>query len=314
VSLYRVGKTWYVDLAGDKGRIRRSTGTADRAQAQEYHEKLKSQIWRQARLGERPPVTWNAAVAQWLAVKPRGLQDRYRLKALAIDPAVELPLASDAAQGLVTGLAAGTARRTWGLVSAVHRAAGLEPPKLKLPAPPVGRTRWLTAEEWKRLRKALPPLHRQMAEFTLATGLRENNVLRLEWSQVDLKRRVAWIHPDQAKGRQAIAVPLNDQALGVLRERGAKKKGWVFGEPEPYWQASNRAWYAALDKAKLRGTGVVWHSLRHTWAAWAVMSGVTLQELMQLGGWKSYSMVLRYAHLSADHLASAAAKIKPPVA
>jgi integrase len=311
VSLYRVGKIWYVDLAGHSGRVRESTGTADKVEAQAYHEKRRSELWRQVRLGEKPPVAWGEAVAAWLAVKTRGHQDRYRLKALgsAVGLKTTLPLQEASAVELVAGMAPGTARRTWGLIAAVHRASGLEPPAIRLSSPPNGRTRWLSAEEWKRLRKVLPELHRQMAEFTLATGLRENNVLQLDWQQVDLRRRVAWIYADQAKGGESIAVPLNDAAVAVLRERGAKKKGWVFGCPEPYWQASNRAWYDALKKAKL--VGFRWHDLRHTFAAWAVMNGVSLQELMALGGWKSYSMVLRYAHLSAKHLATASGKIKP---
>ena len=40
------------------------------------------------------------------------------------------------------------------------------------------------------------------------------------------------------------------------------------------------------------------------------MSGTSLQELMELGGWKSYKMVLRYAHLAQEQLASAAAQIE----
>ena len=39
-------------------------------------------------------------------------------------------------------------------------------------------------------------------------------------------------------------------------------------------------------------------------------TGVTLQQLMLLGGWRSFSMVLRYAHLAPDHLAVAAGKIR----
>ena len=49
-----------------------------------------------------------------------------------------------------------------------------------------------------------------------------------------------------------------------------------------------------------------WHDLRHTFASWAVQSGVTLHELMQLGDWKSYAMVLRYGHLAPDQLSKAA--------
>jgi hypothetical protein len=39
------------------------------------------------------------------------------------------------------------------------------------------------------------------------------NVTGPQWSQVDLVRRVAWIHPDQAKSRRAIPVPLNTDAV-----------------------------------------------------------------------------------------------------
>jgi hypothetical protein len=41
-----------------------------------------------------------------------------------------------------------------------------------------------------------------------------------------------------------------------------------------------------------------------------VMNGTTLQELMELGGWKSYERVLRYAHLAPEHLSNAAARIE----
>jgi integrase len=47
-----------------------------------------------------------------------------------------------------------------------------------------------------------------MARLALATGLRMANVTGMEWQQINLKRAVAWIHPDQAKNRRAIPVPL----------------------------------------------------------------------------------------------------------
>jgi len=52
-----------------------------------------------------------------------------------------------------------------------------------------------------------------------------------------------------------------------------------------------------------------WHDLRHTWASWHVQNGTSLQELQQLGGWSSFEMVLRYAHLSGELLRSAANRI-----
>jgi integrase len=56
----------------------------------------------------------------------------------------------------------------------------------------------------------------------------------------------------------------------------------------------------AWDKAKQRASieDFRFHDLRHTWASWHVQSGTSLPELMGLGGWKSYEMVLREAHLA----------------
>ncbi|WP_343032223.1 tyrosine-type recombinase/integrase [Allochromatium palmeri] len=53
-----------------------------------------------------------------------------------------------------------------------------------------------------------------------------------------------------------------------------------------------------------------WHDLRHTWASWHVQGGTSLQDLMAMGGWSSYDLVLRYAHLAPEHLAEAAARIE----
>lgn len=52
------------------------------------------------------------------------------------------------------------------------------------------------------------------------------------------------------------------------------------------------------------------HDLRHTWASWHVQSGTGLQELQELGGWSTVDLVLRYAHLAADHLLYAVKRIE----
>ena len=67
-----------------------------------------------------------------------------------------------------------------------------------------------------------------MAAFSLATGLRASNVTGLQWSQVDLGRRLAWIHPDQAKARRAIPVPLNAEAVAVISKQAGKHLTHVF--------------------------------------------------------------------------------------
>lgn len=315
MPLYRIGKTWYIDLATARGRIRRSAKTTDRREAQAYFDRVKRESWRQEQLGEAPRVTWGEALGKWMAEKNPGLPDRYRLRRLDIPLAAPLPISSTELVRSTAALAAGSWNRLLSLIVSIHKISGVTPPTLSRRPSPQGRIRWLTAEEWERLRLALSkesPLLEQCARFALATGLRENNVLELEWAQVDLNRRTAFWHADQMKGRATHGIPLTDDALAVLVERRGKHKRFVFAHPDsgkPLVKASNKAWYKALRKAKL--VGVRWHDLRHTWASWAVMSGVGLRDLMELGGWKTFSMVQRYSHLSSDHLAESAAKIRP---
>jgi integrase len=315
MSLYRRGDWWWIDISSDSGRVREPAKTTDRKEAQEYHAKREQELWRRDKLGEAEPVTWGEAVKAWIEVKPRSLSEKYMIRALDLSPDSPLPLSDSAIKKALPSSSPGSWNRYLSLVKAIHTCVGIAAFPIKRRPTPQGRTRWLTAEEWLTLKKCLQeesPTLADLAEFSVHTGLRENNALELRWDQIDLQRRVAWFYADQMKGKVAHGIPLNDAAMSVLARRRRISKVYVFPAPDsgkPYTKASNRAWYAALKKSKLNG--VVWHTLRHTWASWAVMSGVRLEELMRLGGWKTYSMVLRYAHLAPEHLSEAASKVHP---
>lgn len=134
------------------------------------------------------------------------------------------------------------------------------------------------------------------------------NVTGLQWSEVDLVRRHALIHPDQAKTRKAIPVPLNEVAIEIIRKQLGKHQQFVFTyKGNHIIQCNTKAWRNALKRAGIESFR--WHDLRHTWASWHVQNGTSLQELQQLGGWTSFEMVLRYAHLSSAHLKAAAERI-----
>ena len=314
MPLYRVGTVWYIDIPTAKGRLRASARTADKKAAQEYHDKVKADLWRHEKLGEPLPVTWAEAVAKWLSIKPRGLPDRYRIRAFGLEHE-RLPLSAGQIEEVLAGAGPGSRNRAIALIGAIHRTSGVEPPAVERGSQEPGRTRWLSAEEWIKLLKILrveSPLLAQCARFAVATGLRENNVLNLRWSQVDLNRAVAYVEAAETKQRHPIGIPLPPGAQAVLRERRGSHKVYVFAHPDsgkPLYKASNRAWYSAVKKAGMKG--LRWHDLRHTWASWAVQSGVRIEELRELGGWKTLSMVQRYSHLSPGHLADVAAKIRP---
>jgi integrase len=167
---------------------------------------------------------------------------------------------------------------------------------------PTRPNRFLTQTQALTLLKELPPHLRELATFGLATGLRAANITGLVWDQVDIARRLAWIHPDQAKARKAIAVPLNDMAMGVLGRCAGAHSEYVFVYQEkPIKQVSTKAWHRACKRAGI--TDFSFHDLRHTWASWHIQHGTPLFALQELGGWETERMVRRYAHLSADHLA-----------
>src|SRR3954470_10573115 len=69
---------WWCDFWHQGRRVRKSTGTTNRREAQEYAERFKAELWRRARLGERPAITWDAAVLDWLEAHQhlRTLRDR----------------------------------------------------------------------------------------------------------------------------------------------------------------------------------------------------------------------------------------------
>ncbi len=158
-----------------------------------------------------------------------------------------------------------------------------------------------TRDEANRLLAELPIHLKRMADFSLETGLRRANVTHLCWSQVDLINRRAWIHPDEAKSRAAIAVPLTPTAVNLIRDCIGDHQEYIFTyEGNPVHQVSTAAWYKALARAGIENFR--WHDLRHTWASWHIQDGTPLHILQELGGWESIEMVKKYAHLSTDHL------------
>ena len=89
-------------------------------------------------------------------------------------------------------------------------------PKVRLFKESASRERSLTREQAGTLLAELPQHLRDLVLFSLATGLRQSNVLKLEWSQINLEQRHAWIHAWQSKNRRPIAIPLNEAAYTVL--------------------------------------------------------------------------------------------------
>jgi len=280
--------------------------------------------WRIGHLGDKPQHTWNEAVVRWLkeqshkatasedVTKLRWLDQFLGGKELRVIGRPLIDKITDAK--IAQGHSNATVNRTLEVLRAILRKCVNEwewldrAPRVRMLKEPTRRIRFLTRDEAQHLLAELPEHLADMAAFSLATGLRASNVTGLQWTEVDLARRLAWVHPDQAKARKAIPVPLNAEAVSLVRKQLGKHLTHVFSfRGKPITQVSTKAWYGALERAGV--SNFRWHDLRHTCAIWHVQSGTPLFALQELGGWESAEMVRRYAHLAADHLAPFAERL-----
>lgn len=282
-------------------------------------------MWEEHRLGVKPSRSWKEAAGRWLDETSDKATHREDEKKIAwLDRFLGSLMLQEITLDVIDRIRAAklkeasksTTNRYLAVVRAVLIRARDEwewidkAPKVKLFKESAGRERALTPVQAQRLLDELPDHQREFVLFALATGLRQRNVLRLEWSQVNLDLRHAWIAGWQSKNRHPIGVPLNEIAMGVLRRAQGKHPDRVFTyKGKPLNSANNKAWIAALKRAGIQDFR--WHDLRHTWATWQRQAGTPTHELQRLGGWRSGIMVERYAHLAPDQLAGAAARLDP---
>jgi integrase len=169
--------------------------------------------------------------------------------------------------------------------------------KVRIEQPKGHKERWVTLKEQESLLEASPAWLRDIILFALNTGMRQDEILSLKWSQVDMLRRTVTLL--ETKNKEKRTIPLNQTALGLLRAKGKIRhiSGYVFAsEAGTKIHARNllRAFYSARRKAGLED--VRFHDLRHTFATRLVQSGVDLYVVKELLGHKSLKMTMRYAH------------------
>jgi len=316
---------WWIATTLPNGqRLRQSTGTENKEDAEALLAKLTLDAYRAAHFGFKPERSWQEAVVRYLAVKSmlRSYGDVKRICRM-LDPYLgQLTLSQingdviwSVVQGeLKKGNKPATVNRYLALIRSLLRMARDEwqwinsIPKVRLLPGEVERDRWLTRDEADRLIAACPSHLAALVKFALATGCRAREISGLEWERVDLARQTAWLN--QTKNGTPRGVPLNSDAVEVLTQEVGKHPRYCFtyrGKPIT-GPISNKGWFAALERAGLQNFR--FHDLRHTWASWHRQAGTSCDELKDLGGWKSRQMVDRYAKFATENLRTAAARIE----
>lgn len=196
------------------------------------------------------------------------------------------------------------------------RAAGLVPaekawPTRLLLTEPRERVRFLTDTELAAVLQAAqkhsPDMYAAVV-VSLATGLRQGELLRLEWRDVDLDKGTVTVLISKNTRRRSVHLPAPAiAALKAIRKVGPKR---VFvdeqgGPVDKSWLVYR--WNAVRKAAGL--TDFRWHDLRHSCASYLAQNGASLLEIGAVLGHSSPSITAKYAHLVAGKAVTGADKL-----
>jgi integrase len=171
------------------------------------------------------------------------------------------------------------------------------------------RVRWITRQEaarlmWEVERVAVRPHLSVFIRLALNTGCRRGELLGLEWGRVDIEHHRILLEACHTKSRRRRAVPLNEDAVHAL----GRVKAWqvsvgvqsslVFAGVDGRVKGFRGSWLSALRRAGIEDFRM--HDLRHTFASWLVMQGVSIYVVRDLLGHASVTQTEIYAHLAPD--------------
>ena len=147
--------------------------------------------------------------------------------------------------------------------------------------------------------------------LSLKTGMRRGELFDLDWSCVDLDKKVITVRGETSKSSKTRHIPLSPTAHQTLVEwlqQAPVPDGLVFpADDGGRLDNVKTSWNSILMKAGIEKFR--WHDMRHDFASKLVMNGVPLNTVRELCGHANLNTTLRYAHLAPDHKADAVALI-----
>jgi integrase len=168
-------------------------------------------------------------------------------------------------------------------------------PKIKLLKVSNTRTGFFERESLERLLPHLPPHLVGPTQFAYFTGMRKEEILRLQWSQVDWLGGVVVLNPGTTKNNAGRQIPLNASLRAVLEMQRGKSSEWIFPRPDGKKILPTtlcKQWDRACEKAGLQG--YIFHDLRRTGVRNLIRAGVPQTVAMAISGHKSDAVFRRY--------------------
>lgn len=327
MGLVKRKSMWWMSFMFQGKQIRRSTGTSDKRLAEAILSKVKVQIVEGQFFGvrEERERTFEELMTRYRTERSVGktaksaVQDRGALnhllpafgKLVLADVTPKL-LAEYKSQQRLEQAAPATVNKELQLVRHAFNLAMREwewcreNPMHRVSMEKVRNEvdRWLTPDEEERLMGASSVWLREIMVFALHTGMRQGEILNLQWQDVDFARSTLVVM--KSKNGMRRTIPINSvvyERLAAKQAATGANEGRVFSSPlrnELKVRFLAREFCEARDRAGI--PGFRFHDLRHTFAARLVQQGVDLYKVQRLLGHKTQHMTQRYAHHSPESL------------
>ena len=189
------------------------------------------------------------------------------------------------------------------------------------------RERFLSDEEFRRLGRVLEEVEAESRtagpksvaasavtalRLLMLTGCRRNEILNLQWTDVDLVAGALHLR-DSKTGARDIPLP---QAAADLLSALPRVPGnpWVIPGRKPGRRLSNLNdhWQRIRARASLEDVRI--HDLRHSFASRALALGESLSTIGRLLGHSQVTTTARYAHLARDAVKESATRVAGSIA
>ena len=160
------------------------------------------------------------------------------------------------------------------------------------------RKRIFTDDEYQRLLEACPLWLRRIVIMAYWTGMRQREIIQLEWNSVDLKDGFVRLRAAQTKTDEARSVRLSPQViqmLGGISSTLQPRNVFLSATQRPIlrWGSyQKKVWNESLKRAGIEDA--VFHDLRHDFVTKAMRSGNASHVVMKQVGHKSDAMLRRY--------------------
>jgi integrase len=195
------------------------------------------------------------------------------------------------------------------------------------------RHRRLSPEEEERLLAVANPMIRALIVLALDTGMRQGEMLKLTFADVDVRRGRIRLRSETTKSKKERSVPIGTERLkealawlrldaeGKEKPETARLCSNEVGEPIKYFRTD---WENALIRAGIAPSEHVrtkeaalklseplrWHDLRHEYASRLVERGVPLSQVRDLMGHASVVTTERYDTQRLEMLEQAVRKLE----